>query len=644
MMFTKSLKGFRAQTHRLAIWVTLSVSIVMGQAQAIDVPGDQPTLNAAAAVAVANDTINLTAAGPYVEHVTFTVPVTITSALVTPPVVDGQIRLSAVGGSFTVSNIQVSNQTDNAFVHGIHVVNSTGSTVLVDNCILSGNFQDGVRGDSNDLTLTVQNCSVNSNMQRGVRYDGNYNGGPTTGAAVTVDNCDMFDNGLANNVTNNNRGRCVEMVDNLNGSLSVLNSILTMTSDGTVDRGIQYDNGNLAGTSLTVINCDITAPLWDNDTLLGNRDGGAIRVNADMTGGVTIEDCNIIGFNDPIRLDGRNEPTSSIVVRNCTVNDYTSADTGGGTAILCEDIQGGGTALVENVQMIALPGSKDIGGGNEALKIRDCDGLTMTVRGIETANTEEALTVDDHTGLTLIVEDVSLNVGSGEGEQAFKFIHNANTTFTITGGMADGWRDALDYGGDDEGPGAVSISFDGTTFTNCEGLFYEPFYADYGLSLSNCLMLHCDGGLVVDADDPGATNGTVEVSNCTVHDTTGSAVFTSGGALAAVTLDYNIFSDYSGQAIGNDSTGGSLSESFNVFADGDPAFGGSQAGAIVHGGGSVLGASIIDVYCNAFDELNANFLLIKDTGPAFMIDGSNNAGAFPACVAPSAVGDWMLYN
>jgi hypothetical protein len=615
------------------------------QAATINVPGDQPTLNAAASAAAGGDTINLTAAN-YVEHVTFTVPVTITSALVTPPIVDGQIRLSAVGGSFNVSNIQVSNMTNNTEVHGIQVLNATGATVVIDNCILSGNIQDGVRADSNGLTLTVQNSAVTGNGQRGVRYDGNYNGGPTTGASVTVDNCNMSNNGLANNTANNNRGRCVEMSDNLNGELNVLNSTLLVTTDGTVDRGIQYDNGNLAGTALTVFNTDIIAPLWDNDTLTGNRDGGAIRVNADMTGGVTIESVDIIGFNDPIRLDGRDAGTSTITVRNCTVNDYSAADTGGGTAILLEDIKGSGSVLIEGVQMIALPGIKDVGGGNEALKIRDCDGISITVRDIETGNTEEGLTIDQHTGLTMVVEDATLRGLQGEAEQGFKIIENAGCNFTITGGIADGWQDGVEISNEDEGPGAVSVAFSGTTFMDIDGIQFEPPFPDYSLSLTSCLLLHCDGGVVVNSGDPGATNGSVEVTNCTIHDTTGTPIFITPAAMSNVVAEYNIFSEWSTNAISDNSTNGTTSENFNVFADtnGTPAFGGTDAAGITHGGGSVQNAQIVEVYCDAFDEFDSEYLFIKLTGPAYQIDGSTSAGAFPACIAPSSIEDWSIYQ
>jgi len=628
----------------VAVVTLLAIVPISSDAATINVPGDQPNLNAAAAAALANDVIFLTAAS-YIEHVTFTVPVTITSNQNPFPIVDGQIRLSSPGGSSTVSNIQVSNTTNNAEEDGINIENATGATVLVDNCVLSGNFRDGVRADANGLTLTVQNCTVNGNMQRGIRYDGNYNGGPTTGASMTVDNCNLFDNGLANNVTNNNRGRCVEMGDNLNGALSVLNSNLTMTSDGTVDRGIQYDNGNLVGTSLTVINCDITAPLWDNGTLSGNRDGGGIRVNADMTGGVTIEDVNIRGFNDPIRLDGRDAPTSTIVIRNCTVNDFSAADTGGGTAILFEDIQGGGSALIENVQMIGLPGPKDTGGGNECLKIRDCDGLSVTIRGMEAGNTEEALTIDNQSNFNVTVEDSILRGGSGDAEQAFKFIHNANSTFDVSGSLAEGWGDGLDYTGEDSGAGAVTVSFADTTFTDVDGINFEPFFPDYGLSLTSCLLFRCDGGVNVAVDDPGATVGTVEVSNSTIHETTGSPINVGANATANVTVEYNVFTEWSGVALNHNSTTATLNENFNVFADqsDNARFGGTEAAAIVHGGGSLQADNQFEIYCD-LDPFSATFLSIRQDGPAFEIDGSNNAGAFPACLVTASVEAWELYR
>ena len=68
---------------------------------------------------------------------------------------------------------------------------------------------------------------------------------------------------------------------------------------------------------------------------------------------------------------------------------------------------------------------------------------------------------------------------------------------------------------------------------------------------------------------------------------------------------------------------------------------GSARVDVTAGANTVDSTSLDEVFCSV-DPLDAEFLHIKDTGPAYNIDGvGNNAGAYPSCAAP--VKKWDLF-
>jgi len=89
---------------------------------------------------------------------------------------------------------------------------------------------------------------------------------------------------------------------------------------------------------------------------------------------------------------------------------------------------------------------------------------------------------------------------------------------------------------------------------------------------------------------------------------------------------------------------GTFTENYNVFADANLGSQPVVSGSVTRGGSSVDTTDLDAVYCS-LDEMDPLFLNIKNTGPAYHIQGSNNAGSKGVCgESPTSVEHWVLFN
>lgn len=630
-----------------------------------------PELVTASNTAVAGDTVVL-AAGTYLQHVTFTVPVFLTSGANMPPfpTIDGQVRFRVVGGTVNVSRLQFTNITNpldpatglfsenQGTACGVHIVGSTGSTFLIDNCVFFQNAQSGVLINSSTTNVTVQNSTLNENGRRGVRFAGAtlspFGNGARRGTNVIVHNCSIARNGTTHGVTNNERGRTIEMQGLTNGSLTVTDSDLAVTLDGVNDRCIQFDqNTGLLGTDLTVTGTTLTAPLYDELTLMGNREGIAFKTRA-RSSNMTVDNCTVVGFrhagefkNDSLPGNG-NAFGANISVRNCSFTDFRN-----GRGMIISEI-GGGTILVENVTLRGKPGLKPFG-GDEALRLQENENATITVRNIDCSNAEELITLDESGGATATFENVNLHRDFGDGDSGFKIQENPNIVVTIDGGIVDNCENGLDCmdNGSDQTINVSGLRIEDSS----QSILYRPDAGTTNNVLNVTSTVFLRTGLSGGSDPAGiqvqggagVNPGSINVSFCNFHDNPRHGIRTSSASVAPINVTYSIFSewgDLGGTALtDNNAADGLMTENFNVFVDpsGNGIYGGAGAANIVQGGGSRTAAQLVDVFCNT-DENSSEFLFIRADGLASMIDGTNNAGSKAACFTSADVNNWSIYQ
>ena len=228
---------------------------------------------------------------------------------------------SAMIDSFTVKNgyqTYVSNIANSANGGGICV---DGSSVIIQNCIVTGNTVLGsgggvcnVNGGNNGI---IRNCTITNNMASSGGGVSNYNGG----GSITLANCTVSDN----TATGNGGGGGIYNSNNAGNTISVTNcAVSNNTTYGSGGGVCDLNNGD---GSIAVTNCNISR----NTASLGG-------------GGVLNQTFNTNGISDG----------GIISLTNCSITSNKTNSNGSG---ILDDISRGGSINLTNNVVFA-----DIGG------------------------------------------------------------------------------------------------------------------------------------------------------------------------------------------------------------------------------------------------------------------------------------------
>ncbi|NUN97361.1 MAG: hypothetical protein HUU16_14445 [Candidatus Omnitrophica bacterium] len=431
------------------------------------------------------------------------------------------------------------------------------------------------------------------------------------------------------------------------------NCDIAATEEGASDRAIQYDDGDLDFTTLTITNTHISAPLWDPMTLMGNNQGIGVKTRAKNTT-FSMTNCTVNGFRHCAEWKGNFTP-GNVYLTNCIFQNFNN---GRGNHI--QEFTDG-EVIITDCSYIGSPGNKP-DGGDEALRIQNSTNMEVTIDGLQTGNSEEAVTCDQDHRTTFLINDAHILAMSGEAEQGFKILESTDASWRITNSSIHGFQSGIECFNGNTGSGGTpseprhirnsSITFSNSLFENNQrAIRVQGTAASSGpntLTVTGTVILRSSFTgqfTAVSFEDTASPGGSALFRNCTFHDNNQNGVTNTAGSAYPITIDYCIFSEWGVNALSQASTGVAMSENFNVFVDlsSSAQFGGAQAAAIVHGGGSLAASALEDVYCDQ-DPLSLTYLFIRADGMAAAIDGAKNAGAKDTCFVTTDVENWSLYR
>jgi CSLREA domain-containing protein len=234
-----------------------------------------------------------------------------------------QFRIFNVLNSSTVNlvGLTISGGFNNG--GGAGTLNSSGSSLIVTNCIVSGNTDNNFRGGgiSSSGTLVVTNSTVSGNTGHGIFTDG---------GVITI----------SNSIISSNAGSGISHSSPF--AFSVTNSTISGNNGG---GGIHMSGGVLTLT---------------NSTINGNtaNGGGGIFTSGGTTGDTLILTNSTISGNTALAGGGGIQTSGTLRMTNCTISGNTTNSSGGGGIFFA-----GSTTDATLTNSTVTANSADFGGG-----------------------------------------------------------------------------------------------------------------------------------------------------------------------------------------------------------------------------------------------------------------------------------------
>ena len=633
-MQLRHLKHFGMSPSRwtpflLALGVFVLVTGSMGAyaqvTHTIGAGGTYATITAAEAAAGAGDTLQIVDTATYSESFALTKALTLTSTAAGPtlPRINGQIDVQAPG--VVISNVQIQNSGG----HGVAMLTDLAS-VDISGCDLSGGSANAIFIDASTTTVTVTGCAINGNGGYGLGLPDPGTDPRNTGNSVTIDQCQMLANGVGWGIGESDRGRAIDWSKDDNGSLTVTNTNITVTDDGASDRAISV-GGRFV--DFTMDNVTISAPIYDEITGLGNK-GFAIITNDARDCSFDFNNLTTNGFWEiSLRIepfDTNNIDPSAI---NCRVTNSQFLDFG--SHVQHYKFQYGTSEWVN----CTFRGGYDDG----TLKFQQCYGANVTVTnctmqdGLRAVYLRRTRDNDSYTFTNCIMKDCEAGIRMRDCDD------NGGTVLVENCEIRDN-----DYGFlMQDGHKEQEVTIRNSDFLgNGTGVQLDHTGENCEIAIEGCLFLQnaADAPTIFANDNP--MDATLTLTNCTIHGAGTHGIHFGPTSQVKGDMSLCIIGDWNNTGVNIE--GGTFDEDFNVYVDEDiatqGAFASAAPGVLTQGGGSATSDDLSEVYCQLLD-FASDYLYIDANGPAYAIDGSNNAGAKPECPPPpSAVENWNLFE
>ncbi|MCH8825269.1 MAG: hypothetical protein IH984_17370, partial [Planctomycetes bacterium] len=339
----------------LAAAFILATNTGSAQADIINVPADQPTIQSGIDAAVNGDEV-VVAQGTYLENINLNgKAITVRSTDPTDPDVVANTIIDA-GGSGSVVTCN-SGEGSNTVLSGFFITNglanygggmsNVGVSPTVTYCTFQGNFAVENGGGMHNLTSSpfVFNCTFSGNT--GCDYGG---GMHNQGSSPTVYSCDFVGNmttfgsggGIANFDSNTTTIGCTfqENFANGGGGMSVFGSSASIVGCRFVGNIVNYDGSgiNCHGSTIDLVNTE----MWNNTGGSLGSTGATVFSGYDST--VSLTNCTI-AHNSGNVTGGLASFESTTTVANCIFWDNTPEQIdhsgSGTTTVSYSDVQGG---------------------------------------------------------------------------------------------------------------------------------------------------------------------------------------------------------------------------------------------------------------------------------------------------------------
>ncbi len=578
------------------------------QAATFNIPADFATVSAAiAAPGVSNgDILQLNA--NITDSPAITKSVSVIGTLAGPLAkIDGEVRIQA-------SNVSIQSVEIGGAGSGL-VFDTVGGSLNLSGSAINGNSSNGVLITSGTVTLDALGSTFNSNAVNGFLIDPP---APATGIEIYLTTCNVENNVNRNFDWNgpNPGGGVVELVS------------CNFVAHAGMSRNLEIDN--VTNVDMLIDSCNM------NGT--GNTVGFGINVNGRNVNW-TIVNTLVTGFlENQVRSNDNAVPhTSSILVDNCQFTGFTTR----------------GMQIRKHVGPCTIQNCGFSGGLlDSALRIQECDNQSIDLIGLQVANADEGIRFRDCPGAILSVTDCLVE----QCDDGIQLFNDTNPSNPFELNVVDSTIRDNNVGvrlNDDVDMANVSVS-------NCEftGNKDMLWLDDTGGQIFNNSVV-VDGCVIYDANETSGPSHLIHCSNSATNvsvTVTHTTAYNFGDRIVNinvpagdvdVTLAYNVFADWNVVGLTNNGVG-TVTETYNAFVDPNiltETVVGAGTGTVVRVSGSSDTDDLDAVFCTLEPAIYTSFLHIKPTGPAFQIDGVNNAGARSVCPVPaSAVQDWTLYN
>ncbi len=560
------------------------------------------TLQAALDVSLANDVIEIKDGQTYAESLVISLDGLVLRTVAPDPVATISGGLVIHGQGVVVDRLKVSNggagitfDQDNA---GLLLVNSN-----VDNC-----GAQGVNIMASTVTLTAQNSSISDNGGRGIELE-SLSGMERTGTEIRLTDCHI-DNNASRNLgwtSGNNRGIC----DATSCTFNAVNEV--------TERSFEIDGVN--GVTMNLVSCVINGPSGSGFGVNCNGQNVTYRLIG----------CEINGWSENQVRSTRNAGTvNNIEIKDCVIKGFST----------------------------------------RGMQVRGHIGpLTISNCFLEGGLGDACLRIQEIEVSSGIIFD---NITARKGALGWRFRDNYGSSMTATNILVEQCENgALIYRNTDPDV-PTTITFENSVFQNNNtGIRFNENVDLVTLNLNNCLIRDSERAIVLEDTNGASKKNTLALAGTTVYTITGTEGAISGwgtdvtaeinltkstfhdigshlfnltaGTQFKTAMNLCIVSDWDVNAINNQAAG-TFTENYNVFADANLAGQPVVSGTVTRGGNSIDTNDPDAVFCS-LDELDPLFLNIKNTGPAYHIQGTTNAGSKGVCgETPTSIENWALFD
>lgn len=561
------------------------------------------TIQAALDASVANDVIEIKDGQTYAESLVITLDGLVLRTVAPDPVatISGGLAIHSQG--VVVDRLSVTNGGA-----GI-TFDQDNADLLLTNSNVNNCGAQGVYIIASTVTLTAQNTSISNNGGKGIDLEDPGTGLERTGTEIRLRDCHV-DNNSARNVgwaARNNKGIC-------DATSCTFNAV-----DAVTERSFEIDGVNMV--TMNLVSCTVNGPSGSGFGVNCNGQNVTFRLN----------DCELNGWSENQVRSTRNAGTvNNIEILDCVVKGFTTR----------------GIQIRGHIGPLTISNCLFEGGTGDAC---------LRIQEIEVSS-----------------EVFFDNITTRKGALGWRFRDNYGSTMTASDILVEQCGDGVLIYRDTDPNTPTSITFEDSVFqNNATGIRFNENVDLVTLNLNDCLIRDSEKAVVFEDTNGASKNNKLALAGTTVYTITGTEGAISGigtdvtaeinltrstfhdvgsqllnltaGAHFITSMNLCIVSDWDVNAISNQASG-TFTENYNVFADANLASQPVASGSVTRGGNSVDTNDLDAVFCS-LDEQDPLFLNIKNTGPAYHIQGTGNAGSKGVCgETPTSVTNWALFN
>jgi hypothetical protein len=561
------------------------------------------TIQAALDASVANDIIEIKDGQTYAENLVITLQGLVLRTVAPDPIATISNGLVIHAQRVVVDRLNVTNGGA-----GITFDQDMVDLLLTDSTVNNCGAQ-GVSILASTVTLTVQNSSISNNGGKGIDVEDPGSGFERIGTEIRLTDCHV-DNNVARNMgwaARNNKGIC----DATGCTFNAVNEV--------TERSLEIDAVNWV--KMNLVSCTVNGPSGSGFGLNTNGQNVTFR----------LIDCEINGWSENQVRSTRNAGTvNDIEIKDCVIKGFSTR----------------GMQVRGHIGPLTISNCFFEGGmGDACLRIQE----------IEVSS-----------------EIVFDNITTRKGALGWRFRDNYGSTMTAKDILVEQCENGVLIYRNTDPDVPNSITFEDSSFqNNATGFRFNENVDLVTLNLNDCLIRESEKAVVFEDTNGASKKNKLALAGTTVYTITGTEGAISGigtDVTAEINLTHSTFHDVGSQlfnltagtqfktlmnlcivsdwdvnAISNQAAG-TFTENYNVFVDANLAGQPVVSGTVARGGNSIDTNDPDAVFCS-LDEVGPLFLNIKNTGPAYHIQGTNNAGSKGVCgEPPTAVKNWALFN